>query len=262
VADRPVDSTFDRALGGAYAPGSTFKIVSTAALLRGGFSPAASVACPRTITVDGRTFHNFEGEASATPTFAQDFAISCNTAFISLAGRASPTALSRTAADYGLGRTLHLGVGVARSHVPPPSGAVARAAAMIGQDRITATPLAMAGVAAAVADGRWRAPRLLASDPAQAGPALPAAEVQTLRTLMRGAVSSGTGRALASVSPPVSGKTGTAEYGGEQPPQTHAWFVAFQGDVAIAVLVENGSSGGAVAAPIAARFFTDYDAAG
>jgi cell division protein FtsI/penicillin-binding protein 2 len=52
----------------------------------------------------------------------------------------------------------------------------------------------------------------------------------------------------------VSGKSGTAEFGTEDPPRTHAWFVAFRGDVAVAVLVENGRAGGAVAAPIAARF--------
>ena len=51
------------------------------------------------------------------------------------------------------------------------------------------------------------------------------------------------------------GKSGTAEYGGGDPPPTHAWFIAYRDDVAIAVLVENGRSGGAVAAPIAARFF-------
>ena len=48
--------------------------------------------------------------------------------------------------------------------MPPGRDLVARAAAMIGQDRILASPLAMAGVAATVADGRWRAPRLLPGD--------------------------------------------------------------------------------------------------
>jgi cell division protein FtsI/penicillin-binding protein 2 len=258
VADRPTDSTFDRALGGAYAPGSTFKIVTTAALLRTGLSPATPVACPPTISVDGRSFHNFEGEASSAPSFADDFAISCNTAFISLARRLAPGALARAGSDYGLGRELHLGVGVARSHVPPGKDPVARAATMIGQDRITATPLAMAGVAATVADGRWRAPRLLAKDPAQAGPVLAGSEVATLRSLMRGVVTHGTGNALAGVPGGVAGKTGTAEYGSGSPPPTHAWFVAFRGDLALAVLVEDGVSGGAVAAPIAARFFAAY----
>ena len=53
----------------------------------------------------------------------------------------------------------------------------------------------------------------------------------------------------------AAGKSGTAEYGSGDPPPTHAWFIAFRGDLAIAVLVEGGRSGGAVAAPIAKAFF-------
>jgi cell division protein FtsI/penicillin-binding protein 2 len=140
--------------------------------------------------------------------------------------------------------------------VPPGTDAVERAAAMIGQARIVASPLAMAGVAATVADGRWHLPRLLASDPRSTGPSLPVDELTTLRTLMRSVVTSGTGTALAVVPGEVAGKTGTAEFGGGNPPPTHAWFIAFRGDLAVAVLVEKGSSGGAAAAPVAQRFFT------
>ena len=139
--------------------------------------------------------------------------------------------------------------------MPAGRDAVARAATMIGQDRIVASPLAMAGVAATVADGRWHAPRLVASDRRRTGPALDEGELSTLRTLMRSVVTSGTGTALAAVPGEVAGKSGTAEYGGGDPPPTHAWFIAFRGDLAVAVLVENGRSGGSVAAPIAARFF-------
>ena len=54
----------------------------------------------------------------------------------------------------------------------------------------------------------------------------------------------------------VRGKTGTAEHGTKNPPETHAWFVGYQGDVAFAVLVEAGKSGGTVAAPVAKDFLT------
>ena len=50
------------------------------------------------------------------------------------------------------------------------------------------------------------------------------------------------------------GKTGTAEFGTANPPQTDAWFVGYNGDLAFAVLVVGGGAGGAVAAPIAAKF--------
>jgi cell division protein FtsI/penicillin-binding protein 2 len=260
IANRPTDMTFNRALGGIYPPGSTFKVVTTAALLRRGLDPGATVGCPKTLVVDGRSFKNFEGEAGASPSFSDDFAMSCNTAFISLADRLHDGDLTRVARDFGLGRAPTSAVASARSRVPSPEGAVAHAAAMIGQDRITATPVAMAGVAATVADGRWRSPRLLASDPSTSGPPLPTDELSTLRSVMRGVITHGTGAsALGGLPGEVIGKSGTAEYGGGDPPPTHAWFIAARGDLAVAVLVERGSSGGAVAAPLVARFLQAYN---
>ena len=132
---------------------------------------------------------------------------------------------------------------------------------MIGQQRIVASPLAMAGVAATVAEGRWRSPRLLVSDRHQAGSRLAEEEAVGLRRLMRLVVTGGTGTALASARGKVAAKTGTAEFGSGTPPPTHAWLIAYRGDLALAVLVERGRSGGSVAAPIAARFFGALDTA-
>jgi cell division protein FtsI/penicillin-binding protein 2 len=79
--------------------------------------------------------------------------------------------------------------------------------------------------------------------------------VGTLRDLMRAVVTDGTGTALKAVpGGPVHGKTGTAEFGTRNPPDTHAWFTGYQGDVAFAVVVEGGGFGAKVAAPIAADF--------
>ena len=133
---------------------------------------------------------------------------------------------------------------------------------MIGQARILASPLAMAGVAGTVAAGRWQQPRLLASDPTDAGAEPPGEVVKELRSLMRGVVTSGTGSALSDTSGKVAGKSGTAEHGEGDPPPTHAWFLAMRGDVAIAVLVEGGASGGEVAAPLAAKFFEAFGRSG
>jgi cell division protein FtsI/penicillin-binding protein 2 len=262
VANRPTDSSFDRALEGRYPPGSTFKVISTAALLRDGLNTSQVVDCPRTKNVGGRVFRNFEGGAQGPVPFARDFATSCNTAFVSLAGRLGANALTRTARDYGIGRPVKLPLRTGATQAPPGADAVARAATMIGQDKILATPLAMAGVAATVADGRWRSPRLVAGDPRRSGPPLPANEQAQLKTLMRSVVISGTGTALAGVPGEVEGKSGTAEFGPGDPPETHAWFIALRDDLAIAVLVERGRSGGSVAAPIAQRFFSALDASG
>ena len=256
VANRPGDSSYDRALEGRYPPGSTFKVVTTAALLRRGLEVNEIVDCPRTIRVGGRSFRNFEGSAAGPVPFAEDFAQSCNTAFVSLADRLRDRDLTRAGRDYGLGRRPALKLPAAIASVPPPRDEVALASMTIGQDRILASPLAMAGVAGTVADGRWRAPRLVASDTRQAGARIDADEVATLRALMRRVVTQGTGTALAGVPGAPAGKSGTAEFGTANPPETHAWFIAFRGDLAVAVLVEGGSAGGRVAAPIAARFLT------
>ena len=130
---------------------------------------------------------------------------------------------------------------------------------MIGQARILASPLTMAGVAAAVQGGTWARPRLLAGDPSEEGEPLPKDDAETLRELMRSVVTSGTGTALAgSLGEPI-GKSGTAEYGSGDPPPTHAWFIAARENVAVAVIVEDGTSGGEVAAPIVADFFSRLD---
>jgi cell division protein FtsI/penicillin-binding protein 2 len=254
VVNRP-ELGYDRALEGRYPPGSTFKVITTDALLRRGLQPSQTVDCPRTITVGGRTFKNFEGGAAGAVPFAQDFAQSCNTAFVSLTERLPADALGQAARAFGLGEALKLGMPAAESQVPPGRDLVARAATMIGQDRILASPLSMAGVAATVAAGRWHAPRLLAGDPRRTGDRLPSPELATLRELTRRVVTSGTGTALAGVPGAVHGKSGTAEFGGGNPPETHAWFIAYRDDLAVAVLVEHGRSGGSVAAPIAAWFF-------
>jgi len=122
---------------------------------------------------------------------------------------------------------------------------------------VLATPLTVAVSAASVAAGRSLAPYLLVGSPPASGPALDLSRIDALRQLMRGVVTGGTGTALQFVpGGPVYGKTGTAEYGNALPPRTHAWFAGYQGDVAFAVLVEDGGFGAQTAAPLAASFLT------
>jgi cell division protein FtsI/penicillin-binding protein 2 len=74
--------------------------------------------------------------------------------------------------------------------------------------------------------------------------------------MMRATVTEGAGRALRDIPGEPHAKTGTAEFGTENPPRTHAWMIGYQGDrdLAWSVLLEDGGSGGADAGPIAAEF--------
>ncbi|MFP5220463.1 MAG: penicillin-binding transpeptidase domain-containing protein [Actinomycetes bacterium] len=257
VANTPVSGA-DRALTGRYPPGSTFKAVSTYALLGAGLTPDESVPCPETATVDGRSFRNFEGGQLGDVPFRMAFAQSCNTAFVELSQRLEADALASAGTAFGLGAAWDVGVDVFAGEVPATTSPVDQAAATIGQGRVLASPAAMAQVAATVARGSWSPPRLvLQTEPAGTPPSAEpdAARLATVRELMRGVVERGTASALADVpGPPVHAKTGTAEYGTESPPRTHAWVIGFRGDLAFAVLVEEGSSGGAVAVPVAEAF--------
>jgi cell division protein FtsI/penicillin-binding protein 2 len=263
AANRPSDLALNRAFEGRYPPGSTFKVISAAALLSRGLQPDDVVRCPQTINAGGKVFRNFEGEQAGAVPFSTDFAHSCNTAFVSLRDRLDPDAFTVLAPLFGLGGGWKLPVPAYAGSVPKPRDETELAATMIGQGRVLASPLAMALVAAAVADGTARSP-VLVTDPAGEGSSstqLDQAElkipVDDLRALMREVVTDGTGT-KAEAPGGVSGKTGTAEFGDKAPYNTHAWFIGYSGDIAVAVLVEGDipkRSGGKDAAPIAGRFF-------
>jgi cell division protein FtsI/penicillin-binding protein 2 len=257
AVSRPDTTSFDRALDGQYPPGSTFKVVTSAALLASGLTPSSPTTCPKTLVVQGRTFKNFEGESALDISLERAFAVSCNTAFIGLAGNLTGQQIIAAADQFGFGTTPQPGLPVFGGQIPPPVDDVEKVASAIGQGRVLASPLQMAGVAAAAASGVAHAPRLVAGAPDDTAKAVSLAPpvAAGLRTMMAAVVASGTG-APANVSGggTVYGKTGTAEFGNANPPMTHAWFIGFRGDVAFAIVVEGGGVGGAVAAPIAAKF--------
>lgn len=264
---RPDTSGFDAALDGEYPPGSTFKVVTTAALVEHGLGATSPAPCPSSITVDGEVFHNFEGEASDSLDLEQAFAESCNAAFIRLVQTTGlpPAALPQAAAAFGLGAALHPGLAAFGGSVPTPASAAEEAADAIGQGRVVVSPLVMAGVAAAVDAGSVHPARLVTGAPDDAAPATPvdAGVLAVLRPLMAAVVTSPEGTAAGAGLPAGTyGKTGTAEYGSGPNPPTHAWFIGYDQDLAFAVLVVGGGVGGQVAAPVAARFLADLGPAG
>jgi cell division protein FtsI/penicillin-binding protein 2 len=255
---------FDRALTGRYPPGSTFKVVTSYAYLtRGITTPSAKVPCPASVTVDGREFTNYAGESvSGSPTFFQDFTISCNTAFVGLSGKLGeedlPTAAKALGIGAGWGETLGV-TGAFDGSVPTNTGGTDTAAASIGQGRVEVSPVALAVMAGSVGRGTFVPPVLVETEAGAGGRPTPldGAAVAQLRSMMASVVSSGTGTALRSTpGGVVRGKTGTAEYGNDPDVLPRVWFAGYQGDVAFAVLVEAGKSGGTVAAPIAKDFLT------
>ncbi len=161
AVSRPDTTPFDRALQGQYPPGSTFKVVTSTALLTSGLTPSSPATCPKTLTVDGRSFKNFEGEAALNITFEQAFEVSCNTAFIGMAGNLTDQNLIAGAAQYDFGATLQPGLPVFGGQIPQPVDEVEKVADAIGQGRVLASPLEMAGVAAAVDSGAYHAPLLV-----------------------------------------------------------------------------------------------------
>lgn len=264
----PDGAAWDRALTGQYAPGSVFKIASGLALSEAGVSPGDDIDCPKTVTVGGKVFKNAEDEVLGDISFAKNFAQSCNTAFVSSGEEVTGDEVADAAAQLGM--TGALGIGAKMASVPAADDEVTHAAQMIGQGKVQTSPLSVATMAASVQAGETVTPRLVlgdaledsgadASDDAAGddeAPALDEDAAQEISDMMRRAVTEGTATKLKDVpGDPVHGKTGTAEYGDEIPPRTHSWFAGFQGDLAVAVLVEDGGFGAEAAVPVAKEFF-------
>lgn len=257
AASGPGSDGYSTATVGRYAPGSTFKVVSSLALLRKGLTPDSIVPCTSTIVVDGKTFKNYSDYPSAGVgriPLRTAVADSCNTAFVSQHDRVSAADVADAAATLGLGVDHDLGFPVFLGSVPAGGTTTEHAASLIGQGKVLASPMAMAAVAASVASGRTVVPDLLpGQQPSVAPPPRPLTgkEDRALRGLMRGVVTSGSGSFLAGLGgPPVLAKTGTAEFGDRTPPQTHAWMIGVHGDLAVAAFVDVGESGSHTAGPL------------
>jgi cell division protein FtsI/penicillin-binding protein 2 len=249
------DGELQRAITGRYAPGSTFKVVTAAASLARGVTPESEVHCPPVATFGNRQLRNAGGSGPGWMTVQEAMARSCNTALAAMAQDAGGDALEEMAELFGFDVGYDVGLAATGATYPATTGAADLAGAAIGQGQIEASPLHMASVAAAAVSGTWRSPHLIADVEVQQR-TLPADIVEPLRQLLRAAVAEGTGRAADLPGEPVYGKTGSAQFGTGPRLQTHAWFIATRGDIAVAVVVEAGGGGGAVAAPIAARFFS------
>src|SRR4029453_16459764 len=119
-----------------------------------------TMTCPKTFTVDGRTFTNASNLELGNVPFRVDFAKSCNTAFASLAPKLGGDGLQKAAGSVGVGVPWNLGTKAFTGTVPANLSAVESAAAAFGQGQTVVSPLALAGAAAAVGRGSWLQPKL------------------------------------------------------------------------------------------------------
>ncbi|WP_019972676.1 D,D-transpeptidase PbpA [Mycobacterium sp. 141] len=278
LRDDQASPLLNRAISETYPPGSTFKVITTAAALQAGATPDTQLtSAARTNLPDSTaTLENFGGaQCGPGPTVSlrEAFAKSCNTAFVQLGLDTGTDKLKSTAQAFGLDTTPPaIPLQVAESTTGPIDDGAALGMSSIGQRDVAMTPLQNAVVAATVANGgvamrpylvdSLKGPDLATistTAPVQERRAVSPQVAATLTNLMVGAeqVTQQKG-AIAGVQ--IASKTGTAEHGTDPrntPP--HAWYIAFapatDPKVAVAVLVEDGgdrlsATGGALAAPI------------
>ncbi|MGZ4199223.1 MAG: peptidoglycan D,D-transpeptidase FtsI family protein [Thermoleophilia bacterium] len=280
LAKDPDAPLLSRGTQGLYPPGSSFKVVTaTAALNLGKVTPNTPFNDTGTYDIYGGKITNYHGEVFGAHDFTQALTDSINTTFAKVGTLLGQQALIAQMKAYGFYQVppVELPPGMAlpsgRYSLPrlldpaAPMDPLAVAAAAIGQEKVLATPLQMALVAAGVANaGQVMKPYLVQRVTSAGGRVLQTAApslwttatspatAQTLNVMMQQVVNAGTGTAAALAGIQVAGKTGTAQRGASNV----AWFIAFapadNPQVAVAVTIENTLfTGGDVAAPLAAQ---------
>ncbi|HJR25821.1 MAG TPA: penicillin-binding protein 2 [Acidimicrobiales bacterium] len=263
-----------------FFPGSTFKVVTaTAGLVSGKVTPddpTYPTQTSYTPPLTNRPIRNFDGDSCGGALFTI-LRVSCNTAFAQMGVEVGAEPMVDAAEAYGFNADVPIDLTAPTRSVFPTDferNLPALAQSAIGQNDVAATPLQMALVAAAVANGgEVMTPHVLQDvrdtdqnvvdeyDEEVWRTAMDPGTAETLRNAMLGVVESGTATRLKVPGFEVGGKTGTAQLGTD-PPRSHAWIIGFGGrageapSVVVATIVEgapevSNQTGGRVAAPIA-----------
>lgn len=282
----PSKPMVNRAIASAYAPGSTFKIVtSLAAFETNHFDESDTYFCAGGMEV-GNTFKKCLGHHGQIG-YHEAFKKSCNTYFFNLGKLAGPDALRKASAEFGLGQHSGIELGADSKGVIPTPDYLKKVRKppkwyfgdtlnfCIGQGFVNTTPIQMANVAAQVAnDGVRFRPHLVreitnlndASESRKIEPEVVSRISaspefwRVLKSALQGVVDDGTAKAARMNDVNVAGKTGSAEH--EHGTKTHAWFVGFapveSPQIAFTVFLEEAGHGGDIAAPIAKEFLEHY----
>jgi len=257
----------NRALGGLYPPGSTFKMVTASAALDSGVVvPEDTFSDPGSFQVGNFKIHNDRQEVTGRQNLTNAFALSSNVDFAQIGLRVGLDGFYDFLGHYHVGDDPQIGVPAAKDEVPPKETISPSMLAQMsfGQGGLAVTPLRMALVAATIANqGVMMRPQLIkefriANQPPLRVPptmwqrVLSQQTADELRQMMIAVVRYGTGTAARLPNVVLAGKTGTGTHIGAPP---DAWFVCFAPAEAprlvVAVIVEDAGYGGVVAAPIA-----------
>jgi len=270
--NRPEAPMLNRTLQG-FPPASTFKIVTTIAGLESGkFQAGSTLPTSASFCYDGQCYADHASYGSIGFPFA--LAVSSNSFYYRLGLALGPTELFKTARRLGYGS--HTGVELReeessgllgdptwkRKVLKEPWSSVDTITSSIGQGAVTVTPLQMARLYSAVANGGWLVtPHVVERPLPRVWLGLKPQTLQVLRQGLRQVVTEGTGKVLNDPSlPPVAGKTGT----GEDPPRPdHVWFGGYapadQPTLVIVAFGENsGGFGGTIAAPMVRALMTTW----
>lgn len=271
----------NRALRQTYPPGSTFKLVTSAAALENGvitdINAKTDSPDPYTLPQTTTPLHNEAGDNCLNVSMNDALKVSCNTVFAKIGDEVGNDKMAAEAAKFGFNSSsLTIPVGVTKSNYDTSINRPSNALSSIGQFDTRATPLQMAMVAAAIANnGTLMKPYLVAQErsanldvidttkPTVLSQATTPQVAQEIQTMMVNVVQNGTGTPAQISGATVGGKTGTAQHGENNSDNPYAWFVSYakMGDkqVAVAVVVEDSNaqrdeiSGSGLAAPIAKK---------
>lgn len=267
----------NRAAQGAYPPGSTFKVVTAAGALAANPDNAGrTFSCPGYLMVGGYKLTDLAAHGEVN--LKKALAVSCNTTFAQLGLNLGADGFYRTVKAFGLEQDPSPGIPARPGTMASPGKMTPAelASSAIGQGEVLVSPLHMALVAAAIANkGVVMHPYLVETVKDSLGETVQQAAYRPwlnattpdisgiIREGMVEAVRSGTAGAAAVSGMQVAGKTGSAQ---NPRGQTHAWFIGFapadRPRLAVAVILENAGSGGAVAAPVAGRLLAAAAAKG
>ena len=279
---RPAAPLINRATQGLYAPGSTFKVVTTSAALESNrFTPDSTFYDPGYCTVYGKRVNNFDTSSPfGNVTLAQGLQHSVNSVFCKIGKALGAKRILDQAKKFGFYERPPLETpdgerypsGLYRNHelwYPARDQDVDAGRMAFGQERMLVTPLQMAMVAAGIGNAGivmrpWVVEKIVSPQgktvsrtrPERLDRAVGPVHAKQIEDMMVSVVQAGTGTAAQISGFRIGGKTGTAETG--RPGVNTTWFIAFAGregqrpEVAIAVALENQTStGGETAAPIA-----------